>query len=93
MLERFTIFHKDEAQRISMQIPIILNLNHIVSIKPIKMAAEDRKVIDGFWIRLSNGKKYKATSIPLSIRKIINSNESTMVSIGNQSKDISTSLQ
>lgn len=51
---------------------ILLNLGHIISIKPIKMTSKGHKVIDGFWLRLSNGKKYKATRIPSEIKAIFN---------------------
>ncbi len=43
--------------------PILMNLNHIVSVKPIKIMTRTT-VIDGFWIRTTNGKKYRAISIP-----------------------------
>lgn len=43
---------------------ILLNLEHIISVKPIKMTTAERDVIDGYWIRLSNGKKYRAIQVP-----------------------------
>jgi len=42
----------------------LINPDHIVSVKPIKVATETRDVIDGYWIRLSNGKKYRAIQVP-----------------------------
>ena len=42
---------------------LLLNLDHIISLKPIKMVIED-KVVDGYWIRTTNGKKYRAVEIP-----------------------------
>ena len=57
---KFTIISHNEAQQKDEIVDILLNTNHIVSIKPIKMSTNDQQVIEGFWIRLSNGKKYKA---------------------------------
>lgn len=49
---------------------LLLNLDHIVSVKPIKMVIED-KVANGFWIRTSNGKKYRAIEVPLIISDLL----------------------
>jgi len=49
---------------------IIFNSAHIVSIKPIKMML-GHTVVNGFWIRTSNGKKYRATQIPEHFKKLI----------------------
>lgn len=49
---------------------MIFNLDHIISIKPIKIVLGDH-IIDGYWMRTSNGKKYKATRIPEELFKII----------------------
>lgn len=48
---------------------ILLNLDHIVSLKPINIMAKGT-LIKGFWIRMSNNKKYKATLIPSTILKL-----------------------
>ncbi|MFZ8933933.1 MAG: hypothetical protein ACO20H_02155 [Bacteriovoracaceae bacterium] len=45
---------------------ILLNLNHVVSIKPINIVMAE-KVMRGYWIRLTNGKKYRAIRIPFYI--------------------------
>lgn len=63
-LNRFTIITKNEAQNTTEKTSILINPEHIVSVKPIKVAMEDREVIDGYWIRLSNGKKYRAIQVP-----------------------------
>lgn len=47
---------------------LLINVDHIVSIKPIRMVIEE-KVVDGYWLRMTNGKKYRATEIP---SKLIN---------------------
>lgn len=42
---------------------IYINYDHIVSMKPINIVM-DGDVKEGYWIRLSNGKKYRAIGIP-----------------------------
>jgi len=42
---------------------IFINYDHIVSVKPIQMVTEEA-VVKGFWVRVINGKKYRAISIP-----------------------------
>lgn len=49
---------------------ILLNLDHIISIKPIRIVTENG-VIFGHWIRMSNGKKYRASKIPDSLEALI----------------------
>jgi len=63
-LKRFTIITENEAQNTTQKTSILINPDHIVSVKPIKVATETRDVIDGYWIRLSNGKKYRAIQVP-----------------------------
>lgn len=45
---------------------LLINVEHIVSIKPIRMVIEE-KVVDGYWLRMTNGKKYRATEIPKTL--------------------------
>lgn len=64
ILKKFTIITHNEAQQIDEKTGILINLEHIISVKPIKLTTMDREVIDGYWIRLSNGKKYRAIQVP-----------------------------
>lgn len=48
--------------------PMLINSSHIVSIKPIRIMCRD-DVINGYWIRTSNNKKYRAIKAPEEIRK------------------------
>ena len=68
--KKFTIISHNEAQQKDEIVDILLNADHIVSIKPIKMTTNDQQVIEGFWIRLSNGKKYKAIQMAQDIKLI-----------------------
>ncbi len=63
-LKRFTIISRNEGQQSDDKTTMLINLEHIVSIKPIKLTTSNRDVIDGYWIRLSNGKKYRAIQVP-----------------------------
>ncbi len=63
-LKRFTIISHNEAQQSDEKTTILINLEHIISVKPIKLTTAERDVIDGYWIRLSNGKKYRAIQVP-----------------------------
>ncbi len=42
---------------------ILINTDHIVSLKPIKFVFGEA-VVDGHWVRLSNGKKYRVLEVP-----------------------------
>lgn len=72
-LSKFKIIIHNEAQQLDEKTSILINVDHIISIKPIKLTTVEREVIDGYWLRLSNGKKYKAIQIPESIKDIFNS--------------------
>ena len=52
------------------EVEVLFNLDHIISIKPIRIARPD-KLLNGFWIRTTNGKKYRASRIPDEILSII----------------------
>lgn len=71
-LQKFTITNFNESMQKHESTDILLNPNHIVSMKPIKMTTNDQRVIEVFWIRLSNGKKYKATRIPAAFHDLLN---------------------
>lgn len=62
--KKFIMLAKNDTQQVDEEVEMIINLDHVISVKPIRMMAQDRRVIKGYWVRLSNGKKYKATSIP-----------------------------
>jgi 2-keto-4-pentenoate hydratase len=65
--------------------PMLINPDHIVSVKPINIVLSGN-IIRGHWVRLSNGKKYKAIKIPQEIAtlfKNINDEELNIINIGN----------
>jgi hypothetical protein len=61
---KFTIFNAKPAPgQEAEEIEVLFNLDHIISIKPIRISRSD-KLLNGFWIRTTNGKKYRASKIP-----------------------------
>lgn len=52
------------------ELEIMFNLDHIISIKPIRISRPDR-LLNGFWIRTTNGKKYRASKIPEDLLEVI----------------------
>ncbi|HXH73965.1 MAG TPA: hypothetical protein VNJ08_03320 [Bacteriovoracaceae bacterium] len=69
--EKFKILNnKTGGSQDSEEVEVLFNLDHIISIKPIRIARPD-KLINGFWIRTTNGKKYRASSIPDGLVSLI----------------------
>jgi len=69
---KFTILNEKADQQIGVDEQVILiNKNHIVSIKPINIMLSEGEVLKGYWIRNSNGKKYKATQIPSEVEALL----------------------
>ena len=67
-LERFKIVSPKDGQSVDNVFEtILINLDHIVSLKPIRMVVSE-KLVMGYWIRTTNGKKYRAVEIPESLR-------------------------
>lgn len=68
-LKKFVIL--TESQGVSSESTILLNTNHIISIKPIRMTVSDQRIVEGYWIRMTNSKKYRATQVPMIIRDLL----------------------
>ena len=69
-LAKFKIISHNEAQQVDEKTSLLINTDHIISVKPIKLTTVEREVIDGYWSRLSNGKKDKAIQIPELIKNL-----------------------
>jgi len=71
MLERFSVLNSEDDQSLEgFDYPVLLNMNHIASVKSINIMYKGN-IIQGFWIRMVSGKKYKATRVPASIKKLL----------------------
>ena len=73
---------------------MLLNATHISSIKPINILFKGN-IILGYWIRMNNGKKYKATRIPLELANQLNDSSQTSdvhyrSDVGNDSGELLT---
>lgn len=62
------------------EVEMLFNLDHIISIKPIRISRPD-KLLNGFWIRTTNGKKYRASKIPDDLLTVIGEQYQGMVNI------------
>lgn len=69
--QKFTVFNaKPSPGQEAEEIEVLFNLDHIISIKPIRISRSD-KLLNGFWIRTTNGKKYRASKIPDELLSVI----------------------
>lgn len=69
--KKFTILNiKSPGSSGSEEVEVLFNLDHIISIKPIRISRPD-KLLNGFWIRTTNGKKYHASKIPDELLEVI----------------------
>ncbi len=69
--QKFTIFQSKPVNgQEGEEVEILFNLDHIISIKPIRISSGD-KLLNGFWIRTTNGKKYRASKIPDDLLNVI----------------------
>jgi hypothetical protein len=68
--QKFTVFNSKATPQEAEEVEVLFNLDHIISIKPIRISRSD-KLLNGFWIRTSNGKKYRASKIPDDLISII----------------------
>lgn len=74
---KFTIIKESkspdgENSQIGREEIILINAQHIVSIKPIRVVLKEN-LFEGYWIRLSNGKKYRALVIPIELKNMLDS--------------------
>lgn len=68
---KFRIITDDTDQSLgSESTPMLINPAHIVSIKPIRIVKRN-DIVDGYWIRTSNNKKYRAIEIPPSLKRML----------------------
>jgi hypothetical protein len=79
--KKFTILDiKGSGSSDTEEVEVLFNLDHIISIKPIRISRPD-KLLNGFWIRTTNGKKYRASKIPDEILEVIGEKYQGAVSI------------
>lgn len=84
--QKFTIFNSKVSPQEAEEIEVLFNLDHIISIKPIRINRSD-KLLNGFWIRTTNGKKYRASKIPDELVGIIGEKYQGQVNLSNDIED------
>lgn len=81
-LQKFKIVSPKDGQSVDNVFEtLLINIDHIISLKPIRMVVEE-KLVKGYWIRTTNGKKYRAVEIPEQIKSLLTedaTDESTQV--------------
>lgn len=74
-LQRFKIVSPKDGQSVdNIFETLLINTEHIISLKPIRMVV-DEKLVMGYWIRTSNGKKYRAVEIPELLRTTLGTDD------------------
>ena len=74
-LERFKIVSPKDGQSVDNVFEtLLINVDHIVSLKPIRMVVEE-KLIKGYWIRTTNVKKYRAVEIPEKLKATLSEDD------------------
>lgn len=71
MLKKFNVLNSENDQSLEgIDYPVLLNLAQIASIKSINIMYKGN-IIQGFWVRMVSGKKYKATRVPKEIKILL----------------------
>jgi hypothetical protein len=85
MLKPFKILKSEnEANVEGIDYTILINTDHITSMKKINIL-QGGNIIAGYWVRLLNGKKYKATRIPNELQTLFkNENEMALMNINGE---------
>lgn len=70
-LQKFKIVSPKDGQSVdNIFESLLINTDHIISLKPIRMVVEE-KLVMGYWIRTTNGKKYRAVEVPEQIKSLL----------------------
>ena len=72
-MEDLKLFHilTNSDQQLDIEVtPMLINLEHIITIKPINIVMNE-KLVEGYWVRMSNGKKYRASNAPEEIKELL----------------------
>lgn len=80
-LEKFRIVSPKDGQSVDNVFEtLLINDDHIISLKPIRMVVEE-KLVKGYWIRTTNGKKYRAVEIPERLKNLLDEDDSDISKI------------
>ena len=80
-LEKFRIVSPKDGQSVDNVFEtLLINGDHIISLKPIRMVVEE-KLVKGYWIRTTNGKKYRAVDIPERLKELLGEDDADVSKI------------
>lgn len=80
-LEKFRIVSPKDGQSVDNVFEtLLINGDHIISLKPIRMVVEE-KLVKGYWIRTTNGKKYRAVDIPDRLKELLGEDDADVSKI------------
>ena len=80
-LEKFRIVSPKDGQSVdNIFETLLINGDHIISLKPIRMVVEE-KLVKGYWIRTTNGKKYRAVDIPERLKELLGEDDADVSKI------------
>ena len=75
MLKPFKVLKDENEPSVEgIDYTILINVEHITTLKPINIPFAGN-IISGYWLRLLNGKTYKATRIPQALTDLLKSEE------------------
>ena len=63
-----------EEDTTSKEETMLINQIHIVSLKPIRLSHKGH-IYEAYWLRLTNGKKYRALQIPIELKLLLENND------------------
>ena len=72
-MKNLKLFHilTNSDQQLEIELtPMLINLEHVITIKPINIVMQN-DLVEGYWIRMSNGKKYRAANAPEEIKDLL----------------------
>lgn len=86
--KKFKLFQAKEDTLVDgLGITMLINIDHLVSIKPINVPTADG-VVKAYWLRLSNGKKYKATIIPSELADLLGNETNAMIDMSSDNENL-----
>jgi hypothetical protein len=78
-LKRFIVLNdKDQYSHELKQEVMLINLAHIISLKPIQISTPEG-ILKGHWIRLTNGKKYRAIEVPEEVLSALGASDLSLL--------------
>ncbi len=91
MLKPFRILKSEnEANLEGIDYTILINIDHITSMKKINIL-QSGNIIAGYWVRLLNGKKYKATRVPCDLHELFQ-DEKEMAPMNLNGEDVASGV-